>query len=80
MIYLQNEEKVRLMRKAIGKQTEILVDTILGKGIDNHLLGLKEMATVSGQPVPKIFADESYQMSNNFILSTSQVSAILHTL
>ena len=62
------------MRKAIKKQTEILVDTILGKGIDNHLLGLREMADTSGEALPEIFADESYQMSNNFILSTSQVS------
>ena len=62
------------MRKAIQKQTSIMVEAILGRGLDNHLLGLRVMAQRRGDDVmPEIFKDCSYEMSNKFILSTSQV-------
>ncbi len=50
-----------------------LLQTILGHGIDNHLLGLRETAVELGLPTPAIFADESYAMSIHFTVSTSQV-------
>ena len=49
------------------------LQTILGYGIDNHLLGLRQMAELMGKPVPAIFEDQAYQTSNHFTLSTSQV-------
>lgn len=41
--------------------------------IDNHLLGLREAAREMKMEKPEIFKDDSYLISNHFILSTSQV-------
>ena len=49
---------------------------ILGHGIDNHFLGLRETAVELGMPTPAIFADESYSMSIHFTVSTSQVKTL----
>uniref|UniRef100_A0A674ESJ4 Choline O-acetyltransferase n=1 Tax=Salmo trutta TaxID=8032 RepID=A0A674ESJ4_SALTR len=46
---------------------------ITGMGIDNHLLGLREISQEIHMEVPEIFTDETYVASNQFILSTSQV-------
>lgn len=46
---------------------------ILGKGMDCHLLALKQIAIESGMQPPELFADETYALSNHFALSTSQV-------
>lgn len=43
--------------------------------IDNHLLGLREVAREHFKELPEIFTDETYLTSNRFILSTSQVGA-----
>ncbi|KAK2169375.1 hypothetical protein LSH36_10g01024 [Paralvinella palmiformis] len=77
---LSADEKMTLLRNAIKKQTEILVQTILGYGIDNHLLGLRQMAVELGIEKPEIFKDESYNRANHFTLSTSQVPSSLDTL
>lgn len=50
------------------------VQTILGHGIDCHLMGLREIANELNFPAPEIFTDQSYISSNQFTLSTSQVS------
>ena len=41
--------------------------------IDNHLCGLKGMAKELNMDPPEIFTDDTYTISNQFILSTSQV-------
>uniref|UniRef100_A0A4W6E7V2 Choline O-acetyltransferase n=1 Tax=Lates calcarifer TaxID=8187 RepID=A0A4W6E7V2_LATCA len=46
---------------------------ITGMAIDNHLLGLREIAHELKIEKPEIFKDEAYLISNQFILSTSQV-------
>lgn len=46
---------------------------ITGMAIDNHLLGLREIAQELKIEKPEIFKDEAYLISNQFILSTSQV-------
>lgn len=51
-----------------------VLQTILGHGIDCHLLGLKETAAMLDMPTPKLFTDDTYKQSNHFTLSTSQVS------
>nr|XP_022319344.1 choline O-acetyltransferase-like [Crassostrea virginica] len=68
-----DEEKMVLLRKAMQRQTDIMTQTILGHGMDCHLLGLKEIALEHGLPMPAIFEDESFRISNHFSLSTSQV-------
>lgn len=45
--------------------------------IDNHLLGLREIAQELKMEKPAIFRDEAYLISNQFLLSTSQVSSFL---
>ncbi|XP_037797110.1 choline O-acetyltransferase-like [Penaeus monodon] len=61
---------------AIALQTDIMVNNILGRGIDIHLLGLREMAKEMGLSTPEIFSHRSYQVSNHFRLSTSQVPTL----
>lgn len=41
--------------------------------IDNHILGLRELAHELKMEKPEIFKDEAHLISNHFILSTSQV-------
>ncbi|XP_064081549.1 choline O-acetyltransferase-like isoform X2 [Macrobrachium nipponense] len=61
---------------AISMQTDIMVNNILGRGIDIHLLGLREMAKEMGLPPQDIFTHRSYQVANHFRLSTSQVPTL----
>ncbi|XP_063077514.1 choline O-acetyltransferase-like [Engraulis encrasicolus] len=68
-------DAVRMSRlqDAIKAQTQYTVLAITGNGIDNHLLGLREIAQELEMERPDIFKDETYLLSNQFILSTSQV-------
>ncbi|MED6282782.1 hypothetical protein CHARACLAT_001816 [Characodon lateralis] len=66
-------EKMELLRCAINAQTKYTVLTITGMAIDNHLLGLREVAREMKIEKPEIFKDKAYLISNHFILSTSQV-------
>lgn len=68
-----NDEKIMLLRYAMECQTKIMLDTILGHGVDNHLLGLKEAAKELNLEIPEIFKDKTYLESNRFRLSTSQI-------
>ncbi|XP_055033062.2 choline O-acetyltransferase isoform X1 [Misgurnus anguillicaudatus] len=71
---IQDTEKMKtLLQTAVDAQTRITALVIAGMGTDNHLLGLREMAHTIKIQTPEIFTDETYQISNNFILSTSQV-------
>lgn len=45
--------------------------------IDNHLLGLMRISRELNMEKPEIFCDETYLASNQFILSTSQVTCIM---
>ncbi|XP_034041434.1 choline O-acetyltransferase isoform X2 [Thalassophryne amazonica] len=66
-------EKMELLQGAIAAQTKYTILAITGMGIDNHLLGLREIAQELKLEKPGIFKDEAYVISNQFILSTSQV-------
>ncbi|CAG5121005.1 unnamed protein product, partial [Candidula unifasciata] len=50
--------------------------TILGHGVDLHLLGLREAAVELGLQTPDLFTDLSYKEFNTFRLSTSQVPTV----
>lgn len=53
-------------------------DNILGRGIDNHLLGLREAAREAGDgALPPLFTDPTYKQMMEFKLSTSQVYSFL---
>ena len=71
---MQLERKFALFSKAVQYQTDLMIQNILGKGMDCHLLALKQISEESGQGTPALFTDPSYRISNQFALSTSQVS------
>ncbi|KAM4623605.1 choline O-acetyltransferase b [Polymixia lowei] len=70
---LTDSEKMKRLWDAIHAQTHYTVAAITGMAIDNHLLGLREIAKELNLEKPEIFSDETYLTSNQFILSTSQV-------
>ncbi|XP_051523331.1 choline O-acetyltransferase-like [Myxocyprinus asiaticus] len=70
---VQETERMEKLRAAVNAQTQITVQAITGMGTDNHLLGLREISKELKMEMPEIFTDETYKISNNFILSTSQV-------
>ncbi|XP_054156142.1 choline O-acetyltransferase-like [Oppia nitens] len=71
---ITEKHKIEMFQKAMRKQTEILKYTISGHGIDNHLLGLREIAKQSASDTPILFREKSFKEFSNFRLSTSQVS------
>lgn len=62
-----------LFRCAVARQTEVMVKNILGSGIDIPLLGLREASVEVTGEMHELFTDESYKISQCFLLSTSQV-------
>ncbi|KAJ8013542.1 hypothetical protein DPEC_G00030850 [Dallia pectoralis] len=70
---LSESEKMKRLRDAINAQTNYTVAAITGMGIDNHLLGLREISQELNMELPEIFTDETYLSCNQFVLSTSQV-------
>ncbi|XP_034754800.1 choline O-acetyltransferase [Etheostoma cragini] len=66
-------EKMETLQSAINVQTKYTILAITGMAIDNHLLGLREIAHELKNEKPEIFKDEAHFISNHFILSTSQV-------
>lgn len=66
-------DKSRKFHHAVEKQTTVMVENILGEGIDVHLLGLRQQAAELGKDPLKLFEDESFKIANHFALSTSQV-------
>ncbi|KAF7655919.1 hypothetical protein LDENG_00048450 [Lucifuga dentata] len=68
-----DKEKMEMLQSAITAQTKYTVMAITGMAIDNHLLGLREIAHELQIEKPEMFKDEAYLISNQFILSTSQV-------
>uniref|UniRef100_A0A5K3EUB8 Choline O-acetyltransferase n=1 Tax=Mesocestoides corti TaxID=53468 RepID=A0A5K3EUB8_MESCO len=73
------EDQLRLLRAAMDWQTEVMLETILGYGVDIHLLGLQKTALMMGKPMPTIFEDPTYKKANWFRLSTSQVPTTMDT-
>ncbi|XP_067619389.1 choline O-acetyltransferase isoform X2 [Eurosta solidaginis] len=71
---IYNKDKLReLFRIACTRQTEIMVQNILGHGIDIPLLGLREASKkFNNGKVHELFAHETYKTANIFLLSTSQ--------
>lgn len=70
----QEQKKLELFEEAARKQTSVMEANILGKGIDNHLLGLREMARETMGDLPPVFCDEAYKQMFEFKMSTSQVN------
>ncbi|CDS39538.1 choline O acetyltransferase [Echinococcus multilocularis] len=73
------DDRIRLLRAAMDWQTEVMLETILGYGVDIHLLGLQQTALMLGKLMPSIFEDPTYKKANWFRLSTSQVPTTMDT-
>ncbi|KAJ0177545.1 hypothetical protein K1T71_006418 [Dendrolimus kikuchii] len=68
------QKKLELFEEAARKQTAIMEANILGRGIDNHLLGLREAARETLGELPPLFKDDTYTQMFQFKMSTSQVT------
>uniref|UniRef100_A0A671NH95 Choline O-acetyltransferase n=1 Tax=Sinocyclocheilus anshuiensis TaxID=1608454 RepID=A0A671NH95_9TELE len=66
-------EKMEKLRAAVDAQSKVTALAVTGMGTDNHLLGLRDIAKEMKMETPDIFSDETYHISNHFMLSTSQV-------
>ncbi|EFX85954.1 hypothetical protein DAPPUDRAFT_45346, partial [Daphnia pulex] len=55
-------------------QTDVMIRNILGQGMDNHLLGLRQLAKhIDSDEAAAVFQDPSFQTIHHFALSTSQI-------
>jgi len=52
----------------------IFDQSLMGQGIDRHLLGLKLQAIEEGLSVPRIFMDTAYGLATHWKLRTGQVT------
>lgn len=70
----QKEHLLELFQVAVTRQTDIMVMNILGHGVDIPLLGLREACKeLNDGELCELFTDESYAISQCFLMSTSQV-------
>ncbi|WEW57187.1 Carnitine O-acetyltransferase mitochondrial [Emydomyces testavorans] len=68
------EEVVKLFRAALAAHTKYIADASMGKGVDRHLFGLKQLIQ-KGEKVPALYEDPAYAYSGSWYLSTSQLSS-----
>lgn len=78
LIYISITTLTSLFKENTVKCIYCPFQAITGMAIDNHLLGLREIAQELKIEKPEIFKDEAYLISNQFILSTSQVQSSLN--
>ncbi|BFZ05970.1 hypothetical protein BsWGS_09009 [Bradybaena similaris] len=72
---LPHNRKVDLLKEAVKSHKKYTDDTVNGKGIDRHLLGLKLVALENNMNIPELFMDLAFKESTHFRLSTSQVAS-----
>ncbi|KAI1953138.1 Carnitine O-acetyltransferase mitochondrial [Ophidiomyces ophidiicola] len=68
------EEVAKLFRAALAAHTKYIADASIGKGVDRHLFGLKQLIQ-KGEKVPALYQDPAYGYSGSWYLSTSQLSS-----
>lgn len=62
-----------MFRQAVQYQTDLMIETILGNGMDCHINTLKRVAIQQGMENIEFIQDESLQTNELFQLSTSQI-------
>ncbi|XP_016329935.1 carnitine O-acetyltransferase b isoform X1 [Sinocyclocheilus anshuiensis] len=72
---VSREAKVQLLREAVDAYSILTEQSLMGQGIDRHLLGLKLQAIEEGLSVPRIFMDTAYGLATHWKLRTGQVPA-----
>ncbi|KTF97762.1 hypothetical protein cypCar_00039452 [Cyprinus carpio] len=70
---VSKEAKVQLLREAVDAYSVLTEQSLMGQGIDRHLLGLKLQAIEEGLSVPRIFMDTAYGLATHWKLRTGQV-------
>ncbi|XP_073700682.1 carnitine O-acetyltransferase b [Garra rufa] len=70
---VSREAKVQLLREALDAYSILTEQSLMGQGIDRHLLGLKLQAIEEGLSVPRIFMDTAYGLATHWKLRTGQV-------
>ncbi|XP_067217566.1 carnitine O-acetyltransferase b isoform X1 [Chanodichthys erythropterus] len=73
---VSREAKVQLLREAVDAYSILTEQSLMGQGIDRHLLGLKLQAIEEGLSVPRIFMDTAYGLATHWKLRTGQVPTI----
>lgn len=68
-----NAERAKLFREATDAHSAYTRDTMEGRGIDRHLLGLRLIAKKLGEPSHPFFTDPLFARSAHWNLSTSTV-------
>ncbi|TFK23388.1 carnitine acetyl transferase [Coprinopsis marcescibilis] len=63
-----------LFQTAVARHGQYAAWAADGQGVDRHLFGLKRLLK-SDEPVPAIYTDKAFGKSNNWELSTSQLSS-----
>ncbi|XP_039530437.1 carnitine O-acetyltransferase-like [Pimephales promelas] len=71
---VSREAKVQLLREAVDAYSILTEQSLMGQGIDRHLLGLKLQAIEEGLSVPRIFMDTAYGLATHWKLRTGQVT------
>ncbi|VDM94288.1 unnamed protein product [Onchocerca ochengi] len=63
-----------MLRIAILQHQKYSLEVMNGRGIDQHLLGLKMIAKEYGKSIPEILETKAYQKMMAFTLSTSKIT------
>ena len=70
-------QQFECLQRAVNKHKEQMIQCLQGQGITRHLLGLRIIAMMSGEPMPPFFSDVGYKRSTGYVLSTSNVAGFL---
>ncbi|XP_075679381.1 choline O-acetyltransferase-like [Dermatophagoides pteronyssinus] len=70
---VEEDQKIKLFKRAIQKQVEIMHYTMNGHGPENHLRALRELSKKNFNTIPAIFREKSFGEYGNYRLSTSQL-------
>jgi len=60
--------------KAMKKHNSVMKKCLSGEGFDRHLFALKYYAEKNNIEIPEIFTDKSYEVLNDFVVSTSTLN------
>ncbi|GLD99250.1 hypothetical protein PINS_up007968 [Pythium insidiosum] len=68
-------DKWEALQKGIASHKDLLKNSLMGEGVDRHLMGLYIVSEMSGiTPRPSIFTDKAYELSKKYLVSTSNIS------
>jgi hypothetical protein len=64
---------VKLLKRACAKHRGTAKAASMGQGVDRHLFALFNISRQRGGPLPKVFQNKAWEVSNTSIISTSHV-------